>query len=185
MTVSVERFNSHARPGRARRDPGCVTRTSESRSEMDTRRSGNGLQATVAVARQGIDQRGVPLAIEPAHAADVMAQMALDDEGRKRVLRQQRARPGNLLRGDQRLPRPWRRNHEAEAQCREQALGEGPDIEHGFCAIERLQRVKRRTLQSELAVIVVLDDDGAASLSEIEQLGSPPGGHGHAQRELM
>ena len=92
---------------------------------------------------------------------------------------------GSLLGGAERDVRPRRSNDESEAERRKQALRERSDVEDGFAAIERLQRIQRPIAEAELCVVVVLDHDSAAPLREFQQRGPARRRHDGAERKLM
>src|ERR1043166_4199752 len=87
-------------------------------------------------------------------AAQMTVVMTFADElGERRLLEGRTAgiaeRLGGAEGSDQRLGK-----HEiAEAQCREQHLGERPEVEHATAAVEALERADRRTGTAILAVV--------------------------------
>ena len=108
--------------------------------------------------------------------------MTLVDEIRQRRLQQQRRElPGDAERLGYPRQERWRQHHEAEAECREQDLGEAAEIDHPVGAVGALHGRDRLALEPVFAVEIVLDDPGIQAVRHVEQAQPLLHAHGGAQ----
>src|SRR5258705_4716291 len=73
----------------------------------------------------------------------------------------------------------------ADAQRREDGAREGADVDDAPLGVEPLKRLERPPHVAELAVVVVLDDDGVLASRPREQRLTPREGENGARGELM
>src|SRR5439155_9748770 len=78
-----------------------------------------------------------------------------------------------------------RRDNEADAEARQCGLGKGSDIDHLAVWIQGSERLEGTVAESELAVIVILNDRGVGLPSPLEEARAALQRHGHANRKLM
>ena len=122
------------------------------------------------VAPQRVEQRVAGDGAAPAELPQVaLVAAAVDELGERLLLEGRRvaiAQPlGRRERGDQRR----RHDHVADPQRREDGPREGADVEDAAAAIESLQRLEPAAVVAELAVVVVLDDQGVGALGPLQQ----------------
>ncbi len=124
--------------------------------------TGAGVSTRAGQAGQRVDECGAAAGVLQAHLANVAFQVARGQQREESVLHglgDPLAERGPQLREP--LDQPGVRDQPARAEPRGQHLRRGPEVDDHF-GVHAVQRGQRPDVVTELAVVVVLDDDRAA-----------------------
>src|SRR5690606_27897350 len=122
----------------------------------------------------------------PAQAPQVMREPAVADElGERRLLEPWLAIVEQGLGRQRRLEQLFRNDHVAEAKPGAEALREGPEIDDMVLAVLALEGGQWRAAVVEVAVVVVLDEIGAASMAPFEERLASVERQGRSERVLV
>ena len=163
-----------------------IGRWIEPRDQMQALRGHRHRQKPVRCRRQGRSQDVARFAIDPAHLAQICRERAGIEHVRHRAFEQ---RAGKAVeRGAGRRHRPDQalgQRAVADAQSGKQRLCKRAHVDDAREVIDAGERQQWRTVVSKLAVVIVLDHEGARLPCPVEQFQPPRHRHLHAERKLV
>src|SRR5260221_9270495 len=111
------------------------------------------------------------MGIESPGSLQVAGKMTLSDEiGESELKQQRRELPGHADRAAEPVRQHARHNQESDAQRRKNGLAEAADINHSVGARDSAQRRNRPPPEAIFSVIVILDNPGAVTLRNCQEL---------------
>ena len=124
-------------------------------------------------------------AVAQPHPPQMLGEMPFREEvGHHRFLQRRRMPVRQPPRGKHAIQQRRRQHRVTKPQPGKQHLGEGADIDHAPRIIHALQRSQGPPGIAELAVVIVLQHEGAGAARPGQQLQPPRHGKHHARRVL-
>jgi hypothetical protein len=133
---------------------------------------------------QRLEERVAPAAVALAHAPDVAVEGAGGDELGERELLEDLCVAEDALGLDDRLHETRREDEPSEPQAGRQRLARRAGVDD-VLGRQPLERADRLAVVAELAVVVILDEDGAVRAGPGDERGARVGRERRAERELV